>query len=112
MPGKVSNASSNHQDGWPYRGPDSPGTKKIQRDKLRETTKTLHIAATTRRQLRALEEDTIPQEGMECLDKTRTIETSPEKENRVDKKVDSLTAKATLDQNALNCKITYWEYLM
>ena len=78
MHGEISKAPSNHPDGWPYGGPDSPKTKKIQRDKSRVTTETLHIAATTSGQLRALEGSMMPQEGMERLSKTSTSETNPE----------------------------------
>ena len=49
---------------------------------------------------------------MERLGKTPAIETSPEKKNQIDKKVDNPTAKATLDKDALDCKMTDWEYLM
>ena len=72
----------------------------------------LHIAVTTRGQLRIIEGDTTAQEDTERLSEARVIETSPKKETQLDKKADNATAEATLNKDALNHKMTDWEYLM
>ena len=72
----------------------------------------LRIAVTTRGQLCALNGDTTLQEGTKRLNKALAIETNPKKRTQLDKKADNATAKATLDKDASNHKMTDWEYLM
>ena len=112
MPGKVLEASRNHQDEWPYGGPDSPKTKKMQGSKSRKTIKTLHIAVTTRGQLQAPEENITTHGSTVRCDKILTTETSPSRKIQSEDGTNNLTAEATLDKDAAGRKMTDWEYLM
>ena len=56
MPGEASEVQRNHQDGWPYGGPDNLETGDTEKSKSGRLTGTLHTTATTQGQLCALEE--------------------------------------------------------
>ena len=111
MPEEVSKAPRNHHNKGLHRGPEGPKAKKTKRNVLKKEIGMPYAAITTGRQLRILEEDTMPQEGTECLSKTPLIITNSKGKSQ-SKEVDKPTSEATLDKDAKDHKMTDWEYLM
>ena len=81
MPKEIMKALRDHQDKQPYEESSSPKVKGMQEYKLRGTSKTLHAAATTRRQLQALEKNITTQGSTVRLSKTLTTKTNPGRKN-------------------------------
>ena len=105
-PGEALEAQRIHQDGWPYGAPDNPKTRDTKGGKSGRPTGTLHTAATTWRQLRALEKDVATHEVLVSLDKPPTVKVSPKRKTQSEEGTSSPIVKATLNKDASGLEMT------